>query len=107
MSDNKSLDGRLKLHAWLLEVLGTNNVYFQPPESMKLLYPCIIYRRNRNEMHHADNKPYKKNMQYEIILVDKDPDSVYLDKLTNLPGIRFDRHYASDNLNHDVFTIFI
>lgn len=107
MGDNKALDARLKLHNMLLNVLQLNHVYFQPPESMRLEYPCLIYRRNRNEIHHADNKPYKKNMCYEIVLVDPDPDSVYLDKLSDLPGIRFDRHYASDSLNHDVFTIFI
>lgn len=32
------------------------NVYFQPPESVKLLYPCIVYKRSAGDTRFADNK---------------------------------------------------
>ena len=31
-----------KLGKALIELLGSNNVYFQPPESIKIDYPCIV-----------------------------------------------------------------
>ena len=107
MARGSSLDGRLYLQNLLEGILGSKHVYFQPPESMKLEYPCFIYRRGHNDVHHADNTAYKKDMQYEILLVDADPDSIYLDKILSIPRVRHNRHYASDNLNHDAFTIYI
>ena len=39
------MDRRLQLHEELCSVLGSRNVYFQPPETIKLTYPCIIYSK--------------------------------------------------------------
>ena len=89
----------------LLETLASN-VYFQPPESVKLSYPCIIYSRNRVSIKHADNKPYQKGIQYSVMLIDYNPDSLILEKLEALPTCSFDRHYVADNLYHDVYTIY-
>lgn len=88
------------------ELLGTRNVYFQPPESMKLNYPCIIYSRNIIRNLNANNKPYKIDEGFSVMYIDKDPDSEIPLKLSSLPKCSFDRHYTADNLNHDVFTIF-
>ena len=35
---------RLILHDELITLLGSSNVYFQPPTSIKMNYPCIIYK---------------------------------------------------------------
>jgi len=32
---------RIQLHEILCDVLGTRNVYFQPPESVDMNYPAI------------------------------------------------------------------
>ena len=34
---------RLELDEELVKILGSKNVYFQPPESLKLNYPAIVY----------------------------------------------------------------
>ena len=36
---------RYELHEFLCEILGSRNVYFQPPESVKMKYPAIVYER--------------------------------------------------------------
>ena len=49
---------RLDLQTELEELLGSRNVYFQPPESLRMNYPCIRYTRSSGETTFADNKPY-------------------------------------------------
>lgn len=96
---------RLMLHELLCETLGSRNVYFQPPGNIKMQYPAIVYSRNDIPMYHADNNPYIISTEYQIILIDKNPDSEIIGKLSALPRCRFDRHYKADNLNHDSFII--
>lgn len=91
----------------ILEViLGTENVYFQPPESLKLVYPCILYSRTGRDTKFAADNPYINTIQYQVIVIDKDPDSLITDKVAMLPRCIFDRHYVSNNLNHDVYNIY-
>ncbi len=97
---------RLSLQYLLEELLGSENVYFQPPESMKIKYPAIIYGLADIGNTHADDGVYLSRKRYQITLIDADPDSEFVDKLVSLPTCRFDRSYASDNLNHWVVTIY-
>lgn len=97
---------RLKLHELLCEVLGSRNVYFQPGESVRMKYPAIVYSRDDIENIHANNGVYMRSPAYQVIVIDSDPDSEIVDRVSMLPKCTFDRHYTSDNLNHDVFTIY-
>ena len=97
---------RLDLHEILCETLGSRNVYFQPPESIKLKYPCIVYERSYVQTLKADNLNYISINRYTVTVIDKNPDSGIADKLLNLPYTSFDRHFVSDNLNHDVLTLY-
>ena len=81
-------------------------VYFQPPETIKLTYPCIIYSRDSANTIYANNKPYCNTWRYQLMVIDKDPDSVIPKILATLPMCRFNRHYTKNNLNHDVFNIY-
>lgn len=98
---------RLDLHEDLCKALGSRNVYFQPPEGLKMNYPAIVYSRDDFDDRHANNGAYTHFTAYMVTLIDRDPDSEVLDKLLALPYCRFDRHYASENLNHDTFVIYI
>ena len=44
---------RLELHRILNDIPGVRGVYYQPPESLKLKYPAIIYSRSRIEIGRA------------------------------------------------------
>lgn len=100
------MPSRLELQTTLEEILGSRNVYFQPPSSVRMQYPAIIYSRKDIEKRPADDRTYHKLPSYEVILIDKNPDSKYVEKIFDLPYCSFDRHYESDNLNHDVFTLY-
>lgn len=104
---------RSELHEILCEILnitdptdGDRHVYFQPPSSVKMKYPAIRYSLNRIDGEHANDKTYIQWPSYEVILIDKNPDSEYVQKILSLSTCKFDRSYPKDNLNHFVFTIY-
>lgn len=97
---------REKLQALLEELLGTRNVYFQPPSSLTMNYPAIVYKRNSEEVLFANDSIYHNNYGYQITIIDPDPDSAILLKISKLPMCVFNRHYTAENLNHDVYNIY-
>lgn len=97
---------RPELQQILVDLLGSNNVYFQPPSNIQMQYPCIVYRRDFLDIRHANDKPYKHKMRYQVTVIDRNPDSLIPAKVAKLPTCSFDRFYTADNLNHDVFQLF-
>ena len=100
------MGSRIELQDILENILGSRNVYFQPPASIHIDYDAIVYSRKNIENTFANNSVYKQNDAYEIIAIYEDPDSDLPRKLSKLPMCSFDRHYTADNLNHDVFTLY-
>jgi len=97
---------RLELHNKLVTLFGNNHVYYQPPENLKMEYPCIRYSKSDITSRHADNINYVNKTSYEIVIIDKHPDNVVIEKILEIPLSSYDRHYISDNLNHDVIRIY-
>ena len=92
----------------LRDILATkvSNVYFQPPESSKMQYPCIRFKLSNIVNTFADNIAYNQATAYELTYISKAPDEDMRYELARLPMCSFDRHYTADNLNHYVYTIF-
>lgn len=97
---------RLELQSKLEDILGSRNVYYQPPESLKMNYPAIVYSKSRIDGRKANDSTYSMNTRYDITVIDKLPDNAVIKKLLELPYCSFDRHYKSDNLNHDTLTLY-
>lgn len=97
---------RLDLQAVLVELLGSDNVYFQPPANVTMKYPCIVYRRDNIHTNYADNESYLVTKRYQVTVIDQNPDSELPDKVSKLPACSFDRFFTADNLNHDIFSLF-
>lgn len=97
---------RLQLHLLLVEILGSNQVYFQPPANVQMQYPCIVYNRVSANTMFAGNSLYRYTKRYLVTYIDQNPDSEIPDKIAELPMCIFDRHFTAGNLNHDVFNIF-
>lgn len=100
------MGSRLDLQSMLETILDSSNVYFQPPESLKLVYPCIVYKLGDIDTTFAGNKPYSHGIKYSLTIIDKNPDSLIIDKFKYLPLCSFDRHYVADNLNHYNFNLY-
>ena len=100
------MNDRLELHEILCEALGSRNVYFQPPSSIQMKYPAIVYSRSKIGKKNANGNPYITNLSYDVTLIDKNPDSPIVKSILEIPYCSYGRHYVSDNLNHDSFTIY-
>ncbi len=96
---------RTELHEILCEILGSRHVYFQPPESVKIIYPAIVYSRENYDNDFANNEVYNTKRKYQVTYISKDPDSLIPDKLNRFRYARFSRRFVSENLYHDVFEI--
>ena len=95
-----------ELQNLLKDILGSENVYFQPPETVHIEYPCFIYVLNNINTTRADNNLYLFRNCYSVTVIDKDPDSDLPRRLLKLPLCSFDRFYTADNLNHWVFSLY-
>lgn len=83
------------------------HVYYQPPASVHIKYPAIIFRLENIDQKFADDWTYLKDRAYMVTLICKDPDNPYVDKLVwAFQKIRFDRAYISDNLYHYVYVLY-
>lgn len=100
------LSRRLQLHSSLVALLGSENVYFQPPATLQMQYPCIVYERDAASANHADNMPYTVVQGYQVTYISRMPDDDVVDKLMVYPSSRYQRHFATSGLNHDVFVIY-
>jgi hypothetical protein len=97
---------RLKLQTILENLLGSDQVYFQPPENVKMQYPAIVYFRDRAVTRHADNLKYMDHTMYEVTVIDRDPDSTISEKVRSLPKCSFERSFKQDGLNHDIYSLY-
>jgi len=101
------MGSRLELQTELEELLGSKNVYYQPPESQKLIYDCIVYQKRDIRTNNADDIKYLFNNCYELTLIYRNPDSDLSENvLRHFQYSSFERHFTSDNLNHDVIIIY-
>lgn len=97
---------RLELQSKLEEILGSRNVYYQTPDSKKMDYTAIRFSLEKKSARYANDSKYSKMNRYQLIVISKRPDDPVIDKLLDLPYCSYDRPYISDNLYHDVLTIY-
>lgn len=98
---------RLTLHEELCELLGSRNVYFNPPEDVKMQYDAIRYSLGGKNLKRANDKIYKSTNQYEGVIITRNPDTTLPDKILNhFEMCSFGRPYTADNLNHYPFTLY-
>lgn len=100
------MDRRLQLQSLLEQCTGNGNVYFQAPSNMIIQYPCIVYARDRMNNLFADNRPYRHTKRYQITIIDQNPDSQIPDKVAMLPMTYFIRHFVTEGLHHDVYSLY-
>lgn len=100
------LSQRLSFHDILMDLLGSDNVYFQPPPDRQMQYPCIVYERDNQSVKRGDNVAYNVRQRYQVTYIDHNPDGDSIDALAKLPLSAFSRHFVTSGLNHDVFSIY-
>ena len=97
---------RVELDRILRSTLGTTNVYFDPPESFKLKYPCIVYSLEGHNEVFADGSQYYRLKRYSILYITRDADDPMVEKLDDLEYCHLSRAYTSDGLFHYAYEIY-
>lgn len=100
------MSSRQKLQSKLEELLGSRNVYYQPPNNIVMKYDAIRYSQRNPKIAHANNAIYLKLKCYDGIVISKKPDPEVVEKIMNLPYTSFGSSYVADNLYHYPFTIY-
>ena len=78
------MDRRAELGKIFREILGNGNVYFQPPSNTQMRYPAIRYERSEMAIKHADNGNYYRCFRYTVTVIDSDPDSEIVNRVSML-----------------------
>jgi len=81
-------------------------VYFKPKPKLKLTYPCIIYARDDTRSIFANNAPYSHTNRYQVTVITDDPDSPIPDKVAALKMTTFLRQFQTDELYHDIYSLY-
>lgn len=97
---------RMQLHKMLLDIVGTNNVYFQPPSTVKMKYPCIRYSLSADSPKYADNMAYLNRDKYTVMVIDPHAESRLRHEVRKLPLCSLKNAYTADNLHHFVFDLY-
>lgn len=97
---------REDLDALLCGTLGSDNVYFQPPENLRLKYPCIIYSLSGFYERHANNRTYHRRREYSMLYITRDPDDAMIEALADLEYCALGKPYTADDLHHYPYTIY-
>ena len=82
------VDFQMKLET----ILGSTNVYFQPPSSISMKYPCIVYKLDDLDNKFADNVVYLTKRRYQVTLIDSNPDSLMIGTLNRRVCMHLDIH---------------
>ena len=98
---------RLDLHEKLCSILGSRNVYFQPPENVKLRYPCFVYSFNAGDEKRADNQRYGFTRRYQVTYITTKADDPMRESFGDyFPVCRYGSDFTSDNLHHSIFDLY-
>ena len=106
------MSSRLELHELLCGIVnitepdGDRHTYFQPPSSVRMRYPAIVYERSGINNSFANDTVYGQSNSYKVTVIDQDPESDIVKQVSLLPKCKWDRQFKSDNLNHDIFTLY-
>lgn len=104
---------RVDLHRELQNILETygdgnrKDVYFQPPESIRMSYPAIVYELSGLSDNKANNSAYFLGREYSVTYMTNDPDNELVDVFeTFFKFCKFSRSFISNGLNHYIFTLY-
>lgn len=98
------MERRLKLSDFLHTLC--DNVYFQEPENIQMQYPAIVYHPDSENRRHANNDTYHLTDEYQITIIDPDPDSPIRKAFRRAPMVSFVNSFRRDGLNHFVYSMY-
>ena len=107
---NKQQELDLRLRDILTECnvdLSEGHIYFQPPESLRMVYPALVYNVSRRDYEQADNQLYAQFLIWDLTWISKTPLDFVVDALlSQLECCVPTREYVSDGLYHTQLSLY-
>lgn len=101
------MDHRNEISEKLHTLPVNDEIHFQPPEDVKLVYPCIIYSFDGFRTFHGNDGKYLLREEYTVTHIYQDPiEELHSTILSLFNYVSYDRGYIADNLYHDVYSVF-
>lgn len=98
---------RLKLQEEFEELMRSKSVFYNPPATVRLPRPCIVYSLSGISAKRADNINYNSINRYKVTVVTPDPDDdMHEQILAHFKMATFDTSYVAENLYHRVITLY-
>lgn len=96
------------LRELLMEKTDIDYCYYDPPASIRMTYPCVIFHLSDQDVIYADNQAYLSRLRWDVTIVDpvSTNGEIYIMEMIQLPMCRFGRHYVADNLHHYTFSLY-
>jgi hypothetical protein len=99
------MPSRLALHEELS--LFTAHLYFQPPSGHQMQFPCIVYNKTNKMRHYASDVVYLSQQEYQITVIDNDPDSTIADRIEkHFKSCGITSYFTVDNLHHTNLSLY-
>ena len=88
-------------------LLGSNNVYYQPPANLKMKYPAIVYSLDGLDVKRFDNRRLiNKNCFSVTHIYRNESENLVETMLKNFEYISFDNRSIVDGIYNDHYTIY-
>lgn len=88
-------------------LLGSNNVYYQPPANLKMKYPAIVYSLDGLDVKRFDNtRLINKNCFSVTHIYRNESENLVETMLKNFVYISFDNRSIVDGIYNDHYTIY-
>ena len=101
------MKSRIELQEKLEKVLGSSNVYFQPPSNIKMKYPAFVYELSGEHVNKANNKRYIIYNKYTLTHIYQSVRNDLKEVIMNaFDFVEYDRRLVADGLYQDVYTIY-
>ena len=98
---------RLRDELYSLDI--SNNVYYNPPTSIRMSYPCFRFAENNTYTIRADNVAYLNHRRWVITYITTDEEEVetVINRMLNhFMMCNNETVYKADNLIHIVFNLY-
>ena len=98
-----------ELRDQLYLVNNTKNVYYNPPSSIKMEFPCFRFELNNVDVKHADNKAYARKKRWAVTYISRNVEDIEIvsEQMFDIfQYCNFDTSFRADNLNHAVFNLY-
>ena len=89
------------------DTFGKVNIYYNPPENIRMTYPCFVINLDDINDIYASNEIWNSIVRYSVTFITRKVQEDIIPLM--LSGfhdyVSFNRSFASDGLSHYVFTI--